>query len=368
MITDLYLEKNINFEWFLSDLLWFIFDLFYSILHVVQMQLETKLLSLWKNLSGFSKKLWWGWCLYSMFPLDGRRALVKMLMERYKLYVCQNSKFVERTKKLCYLNRFSFFFFFWKQLRPDQRPQCESAHHPQTEVFLCHPNIPCWAQKNRWGLASQTCIFYWIARSLTYFLPLYLSHSFFLGTSPSLSPVTSPSHSPPTLNTGSSSSLTPRLPVEFPDTADFLTKPSVNLNLHKPLVGSTDFQQAFRSSAFSLCTRWDREVQHYLCLALSQSCCTCFNVICRCPLKLWSSDAQGNFQRWVGRLSSAVQQWGSTQALRYRLLRLLHVTERNPVMADNLVWWSRIVKEIPLYQELMRQMLLSAGLSGVLQL
>lgn len=80
------------------------------------------------------------------------------------------------------------------------------------------------------------------------------------GTSPSLSPVTSPSHSPPTLNTGSSSSLTPRLPVEFPDTADFLTKPSVNLNLHKPLVGSTDFQQAFRSSAFSLCTSCGRQM------------------------------------------------------------------------------------------------------------
>ncbi|XP_023188548.1 cGMP-inhibited 3',5'-cyclic phosphodiesterase B [Xiphophorus maculatus] len=80
------------------------------------------------------------------------------------------------------------------------------------------------------------------------------------GTSPSLSPVTSPSHSPPTLNTGSSSSLTPRLPVEFPDTADFLTKPSVNLNLHKPLVSSTDFQQAFRSSTFSLCTSCGRQM------------------------------------------------------------------------------------------------------------
>uniref|UniRef100_A0A3B5LVB6 Phosphodiesterase n=1 Tax=Xiphophorus couchianus TaxID=32473 RepID=A0A3B5LVB6_9TELE len=80
------------------------------------------------------------------------------------------------------------------------------------------------------------------------------------GTSPSLSPVTSPSYSPPTLNTGSSSSLTPRLPVEFPDTADFLTKPSVNLNLHKPLVSSTDFQQAFRSSTFSLCTSCGRQM------------------------------------------------------------------------------------------------------------
>ncbi|XP_012706134.2 cGMP-inhibited 3',5'-cyclic phosphodiesterase B isoform X1 [Fundulus heteroclitus] len=83
------------------------------------------------------------------------------------------------------------------------------------------------------------------------------------GTSPSLSPVTSPSHSPPTPSTGSSSSLTPRLPVEFPDTADFLTKPSVNMNLHKPLVhtvSGTDFQQAFRSSTFSLCTSCGRQM------------------------------------------------------------------------------------------------------------
>ncbi|XP_072236738.1 cGMP-inhibited 3',5'-cyclic phosphodiesterase 3B [Leuresthes tenuis] len=83
------------------------------------------------------------------------------------------------------------------------------------------------------------------------------------GTSPSLSPVTSPSHSPPALSTGSSSSLVTRSPVEFPDTADFLKKPSVNLNLHKPLGYpniSTDFQQAFRSSAFPLCTSCGRQM------------------------------------------------------------------------------------------------------------
>ncbi|KAM9764794.1 cGMP-inhibited 3',5'-cyclic phosphodiesterase 3B isoform 2-T2 [Menidia menidia] len=83
------------------------------------------------------------------------------------------------------------------------------------------------------------------------------------GASPSLSPVTSPSHSPPALGPGSSSSLVTRSPVEFPDTADFLTKPSVNLNLHKPLSypsGSADFQQAFRSSAFPLCTGCGRQM------------------------------------------------------------------------------------------------------------
>uniref|UniRef100_A0A8C7FUT7 Phosphodiesterase n=1 Tax=Oncorhynchus kisutch TaxID=8019 RepID=A0A8C7FUT7_ONCKI len=50
------------------------------------------------------------------------------------------------------------------------------------------------------------------------------------GASPSLSPVSSPSHSP---QGGGLSSQVTRPPVEFPDTADFLTKPSVNL--HKPL-------------------------------------------------------------------------------------------------------------------------------------
>ncbi|XP_041852283.1 cGMP-inhibited 3',5'-cyclic phosphodiesterase B isoform X2 [Melanotaenia boesemani] len=83
------------------------------------------------------------------------------------------------------------------------------------------------------------------------------------GASPSLSPVTSPSHSPPALGTGSSSSLVTRSPVEFPDTADFLTKPSVNLNLHKPLgyqTSSTDFQQGLRSSAFPFCTSCGRQI------------------------------------------------------------------------------------------------------------
>ncbi|XP_068177643.1 cGMP-inhibited 3',5'-cyclic phosphodiesterase 3B [Antennarius striatus] len=81
------------------------------------------------------------------------------------------------------------------------------------------------------------------------------------GTSPSLSPVASPTHSP--LAAGSPSSLVTRPPVEFPDTADFLTKPSVNLNTHKPLsytLSSPDFQQVFRSSAFSTCTSCGRQM------------------------------------------------------------------------------------------------------------
>ncbi|XP_049453078.1 cGMP-inhibited 3',5'-cyclic phosphodiesterase B isoform X1 [Epinephelus fuscoguttatus] len=83
------------------------------------------------------------------------------------------------------------------------------------------------------------------------------------GASPSLSPVTSPSHSPLPIGVGSSSSLVTRSPVEFPDTADFLTKPSVSLNLHKPLgytLSSPDFQQAFRSSTLPLCTSCGRQM------------------------------------------------------------------------------------------------------------
>ncbi|KAG7482782.1 cGMP-inhibited 3 3' [Solea senegalensis] len=86
------------------------------------------------------------------------------------------------------------------------------------------------------------------------------------GTSPSLSPLTSPSHSPPAVGLGSSSSsssLVTRSPVEFPDTADFLTKPSVNLNLHKPMgytFSSPDFQQSYRSSALPLCTSCGRQM------------------------------------------------------------------------------------------------------------
>ncbi|CDQ78478.1 unnamed protein product [Oncorhynchus mykiss] len=77
------------------------------------------------------------------------------------------------------------------------------------------------------------------------------------GASPSLSPVSSPSHSP---QGGGLSSQVTRPPVEFPDTADFLTKPSVNL--HKPLgyiLSSADFQGPYRSPA-ALCTSCGRQM------------------------------------------------------------------------------------------------------------
>ncbi|KAK7913309.1 hypothetical protein WMY93_013520 [Mugilogobius chulae] len=81
------------------------------------------------------------------------------------------------------------------------------------------------------------------------------------GASPSLSPVASPSHSPSAV--GAPSSLITRSPVEFPDTADFLTKPSLNVNVHKPMnytFSSPDFQQNSRSSSFQLCTSCGRQI------------------------------------------------------------------------------------------------------------
>uniref|UniRef100_A0A8C9V541 Phosphodiesterase n=1 Tax=Scleropages formosus TaxID=113540 RepID=A0A8C9V541_SCLFO len=77
------------------------------------------------------------------------------------------------------------------------------------------------------------------------------------GTSPSLSPVASPSHSPPSSGAG----LVTRSPIEFPDTADFLTKPSVVL--HKPLTGtlsSPDLQAQSRSLGILVCCSCGRQM------------------------------------------------------------------------------------------------------------
>ncbi|MGH0132491.1 UNVERIFIED_CONTAM: hypothetical protein FKN15_053937 [Acipenser sinensis] len=75
------------------------------------------------------------------------------------------------------------------------------------------------------------------------------------GASPSLSPVNSPSHGPVV-----GGSQVTRSPVEFPDTADFLTKPSVNL--HKPLgytPSSTEFHPQFRTPGTYHCTSCGRQ-------------------------------------------------------------------------------------------------------------
>ncbi|XP_076880096.1 cGMP-inhibited 3',5'-cyclic phosphodiesterase 3B [Brachyhypopomus gauderio] len=78
------------------------------------------------------------------------------------------------------------------------------------------------------------------------------------GASPSLSPVSSPGHGAPV---GGGTVLVGRSPVEFPDTADFLTKPSVGL--HKPLgytLSSPDFQQFRGPGAALLCSSCGRQI------------------------------------------------------------------------------------------------------------
>ncbi|XP_009696291.1 PREDICTED: cGMP-inhibited 3',5'-cyclic phosphodiesterase B, partial [Cariama cristata] len=75
------------------------------------------------------------------------------------------------------------------------------------------------------------------------------------GASPGLSPLASPSHG--SVSSGAFSSWSP---VEFPDTADFLTKPSVNI--HKPpgyTFSSPDFQQQVKTPVGYMCSSCGRQ-------------------------------------------------------------------------------------------------------------
>ncbi|KAK9410036.1 cGMP-inhibited 3-cyclic phosphodiesterase B [Crotalus adamanteus] len=89
------------------------------------------------------------------------------------------------------------------------------------------------------------------------------------GISQNLSPGTSPSN-------GFLSSGYHRSPVEFPDTADFLTKPSVNV--HKSL-GSpfnfSDCQQQFRTSSCYTCNSCRRQVLNSVANSLCESVAEC---------------------------------------------------------------------------------------------
>ncbi|NWQ74639.1 PDE3B phosphodiesterase, partial [Columbina picui] len=76
------------------------------------------------------------------------------------------------------------------------------------------------------------------------------------GASPGLSPVGSPSHG--SVSSGAFSSWSP---VEFPDTADFLTKPSINI--HKPpgyAFSSPDLQQQVKTSVGYVCSSCGRQI------------------------------------------------------------------------------------------------------------
>ncbi|NWW99948.1 PDE3B phosphodiesterase, partial [Caloenas nicobarica] len=76
------------------------------------------------------------------------------------------------------------------------------------------------------------------------------------GASPGLSPVGSPTHG--SVSSGAFSSWSP---VEFPDTADFLTKPSINI--HKPpgyAFSSPDSQQQVKTSVGYVCSSCGRQI------------------------------------------------------------------------------------------------------------
>ncbi|NXF01711.1 PDE3B phosphodiesterase, partial [Smithornis capensis] len=76
------------------------------------------------------------------------------------------------------------------------------------------------------------------------------------GSSPGLSPVGSPSHG--SVSSGAFSNWSP---VEFPDTADFLTKPSINI--HKPpghTPSSPDFQQQVKTPVGYMCSSCGRQI------------------------------------------------------------------------------------------------------------
>ncbi|XP_006865889.1 PREDICTED: cGMP-inhibited 3',5'-cyclic phosphodiesterase B [Chrysochloris asiatica] len=85
------------------------------------------------------------------------------------------------------------------------------------------------------------------------------------GTLSSLSPVNSPSHGPV-----SPGPLSNQSPIEFPDTADFLTKPSVTL--HKSLCNAPstpDFYQQLRNADSNLCNSCGHQILK--CVATSES-------------------------------------------------------------------------------------------------
>ncbi|XP_042295223.1 cGMP-inhibited 3',5'-cyclic phosphodiesterase B isoform X2 [Sceloporus undulatus] len=85
------------------------------------------------------------------------------------------------------------------------------------------------------------------------------------GTSQNLIPVTSPS-------SGFLFGGYHRSPVEFPDTADFLTKPSVNM--HKSLgctFSTSDFQQQFKTSSHYTCSSCGRQIFKTVAASLSES-------------------------------------------------------------------------------------------------
>nr|KAF6343411.1 phosphodiesterase 3B [Pipistrellus kuhlii] len=93
------------------------------------------------------------------------------------------------------------------------------------------------------------------------------------GVLPSLSPVNSPGHGPP-LSPGS---LTSRSPIEFPDTADFLTKPSVTLHRSLGNVPTSPDSYQLRNSDSNVCNSCGHQILKYVSTSESESGTDCWN-------------------------------------------------------------------------------------------
>ncbi|XP_063497132.1 cGMP-inhibited 3',5'-cyclic phosphodiesterase 3B isoform X4 [Symphalangus syndactylus] len=92
------------------------------------------------------------------------------------------------------------------------------------------------------------------------------------GVLSSLSPVNSPNHGPV-----SAGSLTNRSPIEFPDTADFLNKPSIILQRSLGNAPNTpDFYQQLRNSDSNLCNSCGHQMLKYVSTSESDGtdCCS----------------------------------------------------------------------------------------------
>lgn len=92
------------------------------------------------------------------------------------------------------------------------------------------------------------------------------------GVLSSLSPVNSPNHGPV-----AAGSLTNRSPIEFPDTADFLNKPSIILQRSLGNAPNTpDFYQHLRNSDSNLCNNCGHQILKYVSTSESDStdCCS----------------------------------------------------------------------------------------------
>ncbi|XP_023086722.1 cGMP-inhibited 3',5'-cyclic phosphodiesterase B isoform X2 [Piliocolobus tephrosceles] len=130
--------------------------------------------------------------------------------------------------------------------------------------------------QQEFGISSQGCYLNGPFNSNPLTIPKQRSSSVSLthhvglrraGVLSSLSPVNSPNHGPM-----AAGSLTNRSPIEFPDTADFLNKPSIILQRSLGNAPNTpDFYQQLRNSDSNLCNNCGHQILKYVSTSESDS-------------------------------------------------------------------------------------------------